>query len=61
VRKLISMRAALGDDELLGKALKGDSWRAWPDLPITRLRIAPSTPIVEIHNDPLGSMWFKTN
>jgi hypothetical protein len=23
------MRAALGDDELLGKALKGDSWRAW--------------------------------
>jgi hypothetical protein len=28
MRKLVSMRAALGDDELLGKALKGDSWRS---------------------------------
>jgi hypothetical protein len=25
----VSMRAALGDDDLLGKALKGDSWSAW--------------------------------
>jgi hypothetical protein len=29
VRKLVSMRAALGDDELLGKALSGDSWASW--------------------------------
>ena len=29
MRKLVSMRAALGDDELLGKALPGDSWSAW--------------------------------
>jgi hypothetical protein len=26
---MVSMRAALGDDDLLGKALKGDSWFAW--------------------------------
>jgi hypothetical protein len=29
------------------------------DLPITRLRIAPSTPIVEIHNDPLGQCGLR--
>jgi hypothetical protein len=29
MKPLVSMRAALGDDELLGKALPGDSWRAW--------------------------------
>jgi hypothetical protein len=29
MRKLVSMRAALGDRELLGLALPGVSWRAW--------------------------------
>src|SRR6516225_3149980 len=29
VKKLVSMRAALGDDDLLGKALRGSSWSAW--------------------------------
>jgi hypothetical protein len=29
VRKLVSMRAALSDDDLLGKALPGESWRSW--------------------------------
>ena len=29
MRKLVSMRAALGDDDLLGKALPGPSWASW--------------------------------
>jgi hypothetical protein len=29
MKPLVSMRAALSDDDLLGKALKGDSWSAW--------------------------------
>ena len=29
MKPLVSMRAALGDDDLLGKALKGESWSAW--------------------------------
>jgi hypothetical protein len=37
MRKLVSMRAALSDDELLGKALKGDSWSAWRTLLIAAM------------------------
>jgi hypothetical protein len=29
MKPLVSMRAALGDDELLGKALPGPSWASW--------------------------------
>jgi hypothetical protein len=29
MRKLVSMRAALGDDQLLGRALPGPSWASW--------------------------------
>ena len=29
MKPLVSMRSALSDDDLLGKALKGDSWSAW--------------------------------
>jgi hypothetical protein len=29
MKPLVSMRGALSDDELLGKALKGDSWASW--------------------------------
>jgi hypothetical protein len=29
VKPLVSMRAALGDPDLLGRALPGESWSAW--------------------------------
>jgi len=43
-----------------GEVVPGSA--ATPDvLRYAGMRIAPSTPTVEIHNDPLESMWIKTN
>jgi hypothetical protein len=37
VKPLVSMRAALGDDDLLGKALPGPSWSSWRTLLIAAM------------------------
>ena len=43
MKPLVSMRAALGDDDLLGKALPGPSWSAWR----TMLIAAMGKPLLE--------------
>ena len=37
MKPLVSMRAALGDDDLLGKALPGPSWSSWRTLLIAAM------------------------
>jgi hypothetical protein len=44
MRPKVSMRRALADDDLLGKALKGDSWSAWRTILIACVGGEPLTP-----------------